>query len=87
MILGKDGKEFYQIGDLALLWGAPFARHVWDLIIVGNRSDLGVSLRTHDVIDLPAEETNGYDSLVPAKTWPDILRIAALIADKEGVEI
>lgn len=86
MILDSQGHELYELADLELLWGEPFARHVWDLIVVGRHSDLGVSLRTHDIIDLPTEETNGYDSLVPAKSWPDILSIAARIADKEGVQ-
>lgn len=86
MILGKDGREFYTLDDLALLWGWPFAEHVWSLIIVGDHSDLGVSKRTHEVIHLPTETTCDYDTIIPASTWPDVLSIATRIADKEGVQ-
>lgn len=86
MILSRDGREFYEIEDLALLWGAPFARHVWDLIIVGNRSDLGLNQRTSEVGHLPTgTTTTDYTALVPASTWPAVLSAAVRIADKEGV--
>ena len=86
MILSRDGKEFYEISDLALLWGLPFAQHVWDIVITGHLSWVGLNERNRVVGRLPTgTTTTGYDALVPAASWPVILSAAVRIADQEGI--
>ena len=86
MILSRDGLEFYELRDLALLWGEGFARHVWDIVITGHLSWVGLNERTSEVGHLPTgTTTTGYDALVPAASWPGVLSAAVRIADKEGI--
>ena len=84
MIQGRDGHTYYEIEDLALLWGTPFARHVWDLVVTGRITWLGLSDRTGQAIQIPTE-TADYDTVVRDIDWPDILSSAMRIADQEGV--
>lgn len=86
MILDNRGHELYELADLALLWGPDFAMHVWDIVVIGHPSWLGLNKSTDHVERIPAgTATTGYDSLVPASTWPEILSAAVRIADKEGI--
>ena len=86
MILDSEGREFYELRDLALLWGDVFARHVWDIVITGHLSWVGLNERNGKVGHLPTgTTTTGYDALVPAASWPGILSAAVRIADQEGI--
>lgn len=80
VITDRKGHEFYELNDLELLWGPTVARETWKRVVLGTPTHYGIDARGRRVT-APSGQTLGWEDLIPAEQWPDVLRAAVAVAD------